>query len=671
MTPPVKVGAAPGTPPREPETVPDGERPTPPEGTGPSEKARDPRGTVRRVLGLLRPQRGRVAVLLGLGIVGVTLNALGPKLLGDATDLVFAGVVGKQVSTGESKAAVVERLRAEGHDSLANVFSTVDVVPGRGIDFDGVGRLLLIVLALYAAASLFTLLQGWLATAVVQRVVFDLRERVEAKLARLPLSYFDRNPPGEVLSRVTNDVDNLQQTLQQSLSQLITAVFSTLSMLVLMFVISPLLALIMLIGVPVSALLATLIVKRAQPQFAAQWAATGTLNAHVEEMYSGHSLVKGFGRRELAERAFDEHNEAMYRAGAKAQSVSGTIEPSMMFVANLSYIVVAVVGALRVVSGSLSIGEVQAFILYSGGFSRPIVEAASVAGRLQSGAASAERVFALLDADEQGPDPRRPVRPERVEGHVEFERVSFAYTPGSPLIDDLSLTVRPGQTVAIVGPTGAGKTTLGNLLMRFYELDGGRILLDGTDIAGMTREELRANIGLVLQDAWLFGGTIAENIAYGRPDATREEIVAAARATCVDRFVRTLPDAYDTVLDDETSSVSAGEKQLITVARAFLTGPAILVLDEATSSVDTRTEVLIQRALNSLRAGRTSFVIAHRLSTIRDADVIVVMEAGRIIERGTHEELIQNAGTYARMYASRTLVPGQEPGEREEPAGQA
>ncbi|MEU7137032.1 ABC transporter ATP-binding protein [Streptomyces sp. NPDC046261] len=613
-----------------------------------------PRGTVPRLLGLLRPHRALVAVLLALGIAGVTLAAFGPVLLGKATDLVFAGVVGRRLPAGTSPQEAIERLRADGHGSLARVFGTVDLHPGHGIDFPALERVLLILLALYLAASLFTLLQGRLATLVINRVVFDLREKVTEKLARLPLSHFDRHPPGELLSRVTNDVDNLQQTLQQALSQLITSVFSFLALLAMMFVISPLLALVMLASVPVSVVLVSVIAKRAQPRYAEQWAATGTLSAHVEEMYSGHTLVKGFGRRELAEAAFDERNEAVYRAGAKAQFASGTIEPSMMFIGNLGYILVSVIGALRVVSGQLSIGDVQAFVMYARQFNQPIVEAGTVAGQLQSAIASADRVFALLDADEQHPDPDRPERPARVEGRVEFEGVGFRYSPGTPLIEDLSLTVEPGRTVAIVGPTGAGKTTLGNLLMRFYEPGEGRVLLDGTDITRMRRDELRGHIGLVLQDSWLFGGTIAENIAYGSPHATREEIVAAARATCVDRFVRTLPEGYDTVLDEESSGVSAGEKQLITIARAFLAGPAILVLDEATSSVDTRTEVLIQRALTSLRAGRTSFVIAHRLSTIRDADVIVVMEAGQIVERGTHDELIGAGGTYARMYASRT-----------------
>ncbi|MFD8968154.1 ABC transporter ATP-binding protein [Streptomyces sp. NPDC059568] len=586
-------------------------------------------GPGRRLLGLLRPHRSLVALALVLGIAGIGCNAFGPLLLGKATDLIVEGVL----TAGQNATP--------------------------GVAFGRVGEVLLLLLVLYVAASLFMLVQGRLVSAVVQKVVFELRERAEEKLGKLPLRYFDRHPAGEVLSRTTNDVDNLQQTLQQTLAELITSVISIVTMLILMLVISPSLALVMLASVPVSAVLAAWISKRAQPRFTDQWAATGAMNAYVEEMYTGHSLVKAFGRREQAERHFDAQNEALFRAGAKAQFASGTIEPSMMFIANLGYVAVAVAGAWQVVRGTLTLGDVQAFILYSRQFSQPIVQVASVAGRLQSGIASAARVFTLLDEREQAPDPEPPARPGEVRGRVRFDRVSFRYAPETPLIEDLSLTVEPGSTVAIVGPTGAGKTTLGNLLMRFYEVDGGRILLDGTDIASMPRDDLRARFGLVLQDTWLFGGTIAENIAYGQEGASREEIVAAARATCADRFIRTLPEGYDTVLDDESSGVSAGEKQLITVARAFLARPAVLVLDEATSSVDTRTEVLIQRAMNTLRAGRTSFVIAHRLSTIRDADMIVVMDSGRIVERGTHDELIREQGAYARLHAARA-APAQE-----------
>ncbi|MEV0068765.1 ABC transporter ATP-binding protein [Amycolatopsis sp. NPDC050768] len=619
----------------------------------PPEKAMDFKGSLARLLRLLRPQRAALIGVLILGTVSVALTVIGPKILARATDLIFAGVIGKNLPSGVTKDAVVAGLRAQGNTTLADIFARADIVPGQGIDFTAVGQVLLIVLALYVIASFFGLIQARLTTSLVQGAVYSLRRDVEEKLARLPLRYFDRQPRGEVLSRVTNDIDNLAQSLQQTLSQIVTSVLTVIGVLLMMFLISPLLAIIALLTVPVSVFIAAKIGKRAQPQFIKQWATTGKLNAHIEEMYTGHSLVKVFGRREEAEAMFREQNDTLYNASFRAQFISGTIQPAMMFIGNLNYVLVAVIGALRVASGTLTLGDVQAFIQYSRQFSQPVTQIASMANLLQSGVASAERVFALLDAKEQAPEPADPQRPAVVHGKVEFHDVSFRYLEDTPLIEDLSLTVEPGQTVAIVGPTGAGKTTLVNLLMRFYEIDSGRITLDGVDIAKMNREELRDKTGMVLQDAWLFGGTIEENIAYGADDVTHEQVVEAATATYVDRFVRTLPDGYATVIDDEGGTVSAGEKQLITVARAFLAKPAILILDEATSSVDTRTEVLIQHAMNSLREGRTSFVIAHRLSTIRDADVILVMESGRIVEQGDHESLLHAGGAYSRLYAAQ------------------
>ncbi len=620
----------------------------------PTEKSLTFWPSAKRLLGRLRPYRLQLIFIILLAVASVSLSVIGPKILGRGTDVIFAGVVGKQLPAGVTLQQAVDQARASGNDTFADMLSHMDVIPGVGIDFDRLGRVLLLVVALFACASLLMWLQGYLLNGVVQRTVQRLREDVEEKLHRLPLPYFDNQPRGELLSRVTNDIDNIQQSLQQTMSQLLTSLLSVVGVLVMMFVISPLLAVIALIAVPLSVVVTRQVAKRSQKQFIAQWQHTGELNAHVEEAFTGHDLMTVFGRQREVEDAFEARNEQLFKASFGAQFISGIIMPSMMFIGNLSYVAVAVVGGLRVASGTMSLGDVQAFIQYSRQFTQPLTQVASMANLLQSGVASAERVFELLDAEEQSPDPALPVEQPaesgEARGRVEFEDVSFRYQPDKPLIEELSLVAEPGHTVAIVGPTGAGKTTLVNLIMRFYELDAGRITLDGVDTRDMRRETLRGQIGMVLQDTWLFGGTIRDNIAYGRPDATEEEILAAARATFVDRFVHSLPDGYDTVIDEEGSNISAGEKQLLTIARAFLADPSLLILDEATSSVDTRTEVLVQRAMAALRSNRTSFVIAHRLSTIRDADLILVMEHGRIVEQGTHDELIAAGGAYYKLH---------------------
>ncbi|GAA4122508.1 ABC transporter ATP-binding protein [Nocardioides fonticola] len=595
--------------------------------------------SAKRMVRRMRPEAAPALLVVALSVISVVLMSIGPRLLGHATDLVFRGFLGRRLADIPS-------------DQLPDAAKAQGVVPGVGVDFTAVGHWLALTLAVYVVAAFFGWLAGYVLNGVVQRTVQRMRQEVEEKIHRLPLGYFDRSPRGEVLSRVTNDIDNVSQTLQQTMSQLLTSIMTVFAVLAMMFWISPLLAVIALISVPLSLVVTRTIMKRSQGQFVAQWRRTGQLNAHIEESFSGHALVKVFGRQGEVEDVFAEHNQGLYGVSFKAQFISGLIMPTMMFIGNLNYVVVAVVGGLRVASGQLSVGDVQAFVQYTRQFNQPLTTVASMSNLLQSGVASAERVFELLDAEEE-PVTGLDVPQRDGGGEVAFEHVAFSYDPDRPLITDLSLIARPGQTVAIVGPTGAGKTTLVNLVMRFYDLDGGRITLDGVDIATLSREALRSRIGMVLQDTWLFGGTIRDNIAYGRPGATDEEVRAAARATFVDRFVHSLPDGYDTIVDEEGSNLSAGERQLLTIARAFLTDPALLILDEATSSVDTRTELLVQQAMAALRADRTSFVIAHRLSTIRDADLILVMESGAIVEQGTHDELLRADGAYARLYRSQ------------------
>ena len=619
----------------------------------PTEKSLNFGPSAKRLLGRLRPERSRLVLVIILAVASVTLSVLGPWMLGKATNVIFNGAISAKLPAGVSKDQVIAGLKMQGKNQLADLLKGMDLNPGHGIDFNALSQLLLIVIAIYLGAFLFGILQARILNVSVQNTIFKLRRETEAKLHRLPLSYFDTIQRGELLSRVTNDIDNVSQSLQQTLSQVLVSLLTVIGVLVMMFSISPVLALIALISIPASLVLTSLIAKRSQKLFVNQWAKTGQLNAHIEESFTGHALVKVFGRSKAVEAKFAELNGELYKSSFGAQFVSGIIMPSMNFIGNLVYVGIAVIGGLFVANGTLSLGAIQSFIQYSRQFNQPLAQLGSMANLLQSGVASAERVFELLDAVEQSADPVDAASSTQRTGTLTFENVQFGYNPESKLISNLNLSVKPGQTIAIVGPTGAGKTTLVNLILRFYELNGGRITLDGVDIAKMTRDDLRSRIGMVLQDTWLFKGTIRDNIAYGNPDASEEQIIEAAKATYVDRFVRTLPLGYDTILDDEASNVSAGEKQLLTIARAFLSRPTVLILDEATSSVDTRTEVLVQRAMAALRKDRTSFVIAHRLSTIRDADLILVMEHGDIVEQGSHDQLIKQDGPYAALYRSQ------------------
>jgi ATP-binding cassette, subfamily B, multidrug efflux pump len=619
----------------------------------PPAKSKDFRGSARRLAGRLRPERAKLVVVVLVGVVSVVFAILGPKMLGHATNVLFEGVINERLPAGATQEQVIAGLQAAGQDQLAEMLSGMQLTPGASVDYGEIARILGLLALVYLVSAFFGWVQQYVMAGIAQRTMFRLREDVDHKVARLPLKYFDGHPRGDLLSRVTNDIDNISMTLQQSLTQIVTAVLTIVGVLIMMLTISLLLAAISLVAVPLSFVVTVMIAKRSQKQFAAQWERTGKIDGYIEEVFTGHEIVKVFGMRARTIERFDAQNEDLYEASFRAQFISGIIQPAMWFISSLNYVAIAVVGGLSVANGTMSLGDVQAFIMYSRQFTQPITQTAAIINALQSAVASAERVFELLDEPEEEPDLQQPDLLPTTEGHIALRDVSFRYLPEAPLIEDLDLEVPAGETVAIVGPTGAGKTTLVNLLLRFYEIDGGRIEIDGVDTRRMSRSGLRRLFGMVLQDPWLFQGTIRENIAYGREGATDEQIEAAARAARVHHFVHTLPDGYETVVDDDATNVSQGEKQLLTIARAFLADPQVLILDEATSSVDTRTEVLIQKAMAELARGRTSFVIAHRLSTVRSAHTILVMDRGSIVEQGSHDRLLERRGFYHELYHSQ------------------
>jgi len=635
-----------------------------PHGGGPFAKpaggsATNAKATAARLLRRFAGQLKLLYLVFILTALGTAASLFGPKLLGDATTKVFADLMGmnfykNQVPLGTTSAQLSEMLRKNGQDRIAAMVERMHVVPVEMVDFTAIGRIIAWVVVLYFGAAFFQWLQGYVMAGIAQRAVFELRRDVETKLARVPLKYIDGQSRGDLLSRVTNDIDNIGTTLQQGLSQLLSSILAVVGTLIVMFILSPILAVVSLIIVPLSIVMMATIGKRSQVHFAAQWEETGRINGHVEEMHTGHAIVQAYNHSDAAVEQFDDYNKALYEASFKAQFLSSVMMPMMNVLSNLNYVIIAILGGIKVASGTLSLGQVQAFIQYSRQFTMPLGQIAQQANQLQSGLASAERAFEVLDALEEAPEPRgSKTLISEPRGAVALENVSFRYLPDTPLIEDVNVHVKPGQTVAIVGPTGAGKTTIVNLLMRFYEIDAGRITLDGVDTREIAREDLRSEFGMVLQDTWLFNGTIRENIAYGREQATEAEIVEAAKEAHADHFIRTLPNGYDTVLDDDATNISVGERQLLTIARAFLSDPSVLILDEATSNVDTRTEVLIQAAMNRLRHGRTGFVIAHRLSTIRNADTILVMDHGHIVEQGSHAELISSGGFYKNLYESQ------------------